>query len=137
MAAISQTPGSVLKGASASTNAGTAGGTLTAGMPIYIDTADSNKIKACKADAAGTANCDGIVLNGASTGQPCDYQSVGDINLGATLVVGQVHCVSAAAAGAIVPYSDLTTAGYVTVLGVATTAGNLKLSIINSATAKP
>jgi hypothetical protein len=136
MAALTQTPGSVLKTAGTQQTLAVSGGTLTAGMPIYIDTSASNVIKACRANAAGTANCDGIALTGSSTGQPVTYASVGDIDLGATLTVGETYCVSDAAAGAIVPIGDLGSTDYVTILGVATTASNLKLDILNSGTAK-
>jgi hypothetical protein len=136
MAALSQTAANVLKTAGTSQSVGVSGGTITAGMPIYIDAADSNAIKACRANAAGTANCDGIALTGSSAGQPLVYCTIGNINLGATLAVGQTYCVSDAVAGEIVPHGDLASADYVTILGVASTTSNLILDILNSATAK-
>lgn len=136
MSALSQTAGNVLKSSGTSKN-GTSGGTLTAGMPVYRDVSDSNKLKACRANVSGTANCDGILLCGGSSGQPITYvESPGVVNLGATLAVGETYCVSDAAAGAIVPIGDLGSADYVTILGVATSTSLLKLDIINSATAK-
>jgi hypothetical protein len=137
MAAISQTPASVVL-VSGTPATGTYGATVTAGMPIYRDAADSNQLKPCRANAAGTANCDGIALNNGADGQPGHYLPTGSvINLGATLVVGQTYSVSDAVAGEIVPNSDLGTTDFVTNLGVALTAANLMLSIVNSATAKP
>ncbi len=133
MAALTQTAGNVI---GTSRKIGTSGDTITAGMPVYRDAADSNKLKRCRANAAGTASCNGIALTGSSSGQPIVYQEdAGNINLGATLTVGETYCVSDATAGAIVPVADLGTGDYITVLGVATSASNLKLDIINSATA--
>ena len=138
MAELSQNPVNVLASATAAQlTRGTAGETITAGMPVYRDVADSNKLKKCKADAAGTVNCDGIALNGASDDQPLTYLRTGfNINLGATLAVGQTYCVSDLTAGKIVPIPDLGSADYVTLLGVALSTSILKLQILNSATAK-
>lgn len=136
MAALSITAASVLKTSGTSQTLAVSGGTITAGMPVYIDVADSNKLKACRANASGTANCDGIALTGSSAGQPITYCTTGNIDLGATLTVGETYCVSDAVAGQIVPHSDLGSADYVTILGVASTASNLILDILNSATAK-
>lgn len=116
---------------------GTAGGTITAGMPVYQDSADSNHLKACRANAATTDEAVGIALHAASDGQPLTYLKSGDIDLGATLTVGETYVVSAAAAGGIAPIGDLASTNYVTILGVASAADNLKLSIQVSSTAKP
>jgi len=137
MAALSQTAANVIPATGASKKTVVAGGTVTAGMPVYKDTADSDEYKACRANAAGTANCDGIALNGASDGQPLEIQTTGGINLGATLTVGETYCVSDAVAGQIVPIGDLGSTDYVTVLGIATTASNLKMAINNSGVQKP
>ena len=59
----------------------------------------------------------------------------GLVNLGATLVVGQVYCVSATA-GAICPYADLTTGEFVCILGIATSAALLQTSYTYSSVAK-
>jgi hypothetical protein len=48
-----------------------------------------------------------------------------DVNLGATLAVGQIYVVSATK-GAIAPYADLVTNDYVIILGVATTTSLLR-----------
>lgn len=115
---------SVSGGTSAKVTA-TAGGTITAGMPVYINA--SNQIVAAANTSALAADVDGIALNGASSGQPITYQTKGVINLGATLVVGTIYVLSAA--GAISPVDDVTTGDFVTVLGVAQTAANLKIGI--------
>jgi hypothetical protein len=114
----------------------TAGGTITAGMPVYKDAADSNKYKAARANAAGTSVVAGIALNGAANNQPLVVQTAGEINLGATLVVGETYCLSDAVAGQIVPIGDLGAADYPVILGIARTTALLPLSITVSTVAK-
>lgn len=114
----------------------TAGATITAGCLVYVDTANSNILKLAQAD--GTlleATLKGIALNGASTGQQCIVAVAGDLNPGATVAVGETYVVSATA-GKICPIGDLTTSDYVSILGVATTASNLKINIFNSGVEK-
>lgn len=130
MAALSQTAASVVEGATGvRKSTGTAGGTITAGMPVYKDLTDSNKLKAARANAAATAVVAGIALNSASAGQPLVYQYEGKINLGATLVVGERYMLSDAVAGQIVPVGDLGTGDYTTEIGVADSASILDLGI--------
>jgi hypothetical protein len=136
MAAIAVTAANVIPAVSARISHGTAGGTITAGMPVYRDAADSNKLKACRANAAGTATCHGISLNGASNGQPIAYLPTGyNITIGGTVVVGETYFVSDAVAGQIIPAADIGAADYVTVLGVGISATVISLSIINSGVA--
>lgn len=137
MADISVTAANVAKGALATVREGTAGATITAGQPLYEDSTDGYALKPAQADTAVKAKCVGIALHGASDGQPVKYISAGPLNIGATLTVGQVYVVSAAAAGGVAPYGDLTTAGFVTVLGIATTASNLQVDIQVGGIAKP
>lgn len=113
-----------------------AGGTITQGQPVYMDTSDSNKLKAARANAATTDYVFGIALNAASSGQHVTVLREGNITIGATLTVGQTYVLSAAAAGGIAPISDLVSTNYVSILGVATTASNLKVQILNAETAK-
>lgn len=104
-----------------------AGGTITQGMAIYIDTADLAQISHCETSAV-TAVVDGIALNAASSGQPIQYlKANGVINLGATLAVGTVYVLSTA--GLIAPVADLATADYTTTIGTATTTALLTLSL--------
>jgi hypothetical protein len=63
-------------------------------------------------------------------------QTAGNINLGATLTVGQIYVLSATAGG-IAPVADLATGHYPSILGVATTASNLLMGILVSNVAKP
>lgn len=132
MADISFTAANVDADANATTASGTAGATITAGQPLYQDSADSNQFKPAQADAASTDKVAGLALHGASDEQPITYITEGDLDLGGGLTKGTVYALSAAAAGGIAPVSDLTSSQFVTVLGVATSTTNLKVKIINS-----
>lgn len=130
MAALVQTAANVLEGTTGvRKSTGTAGGTVTAGMPVYKDLTDSNKLKAARANAVATAVVAGIALNGASAGQPLVYQTAGEINLGATLVVGESYYLSDAVAGQIVPVADLGVGDFPTFLGTAESTSILNLDI--------
>ena len=136
MADLSVTAASVAPGTGAQIQTATSGATLTAGQVIYLDTADSNKAKLSDANAGALlAEVAGITVNGAASGQPIRYQKSGSINVGATLTVGQTY-INSTNAGGIAPISDLQTGSYVSILGVATSATNLKLGIINSGTVR-
>lgn len=112
---------------------GTAGGSVTAGQPVYLNT--SSLLVAAKADALLTSAAVGIAINNAASGQPLQYASGGDVTFNAVLTAGVVYDVSAAAAGGIAPNADMTTGNYVCVLGVATSTTNLKLCIKASSVA--
>lgn len=112
------------------------GATLTAGLACYIDSVTETAKIADNDDTAAKATVRGIALNAASSGQPVRLFTGGDINLGATLTVGIIYCLSSTA-GAICPSSDLGSSDYVSILGVATTASNLKANIFNSGAQKP
>ncbi len=107
---------------------GTAGGTITAGMPVRFGT--NGRLIASANTSLAAAKVDGIALNSASDGQPLSYQAEGSINLGATLAIGKVYVLSAA--GLISPVDDVTAADFVTVIGVGITAASLKLGICAS-----
>src|SRR5688572_30418281 len=131
MADISITAANVASGAASSgvkTITGRAGGTITAGMPVYADASDNGDFKAADNNvSAALANVVGIALHGAADGQPLTIQTEGDINLGATLVVGETYVLSANAGG-IAPIADIST-NYVTGIGIARTAAILQLKI--------
>jgi hypothetical protein len=110
---------------------GTAGETITAGQPLYLKASDTRYWKADSDASSATATVIGIALNGSSAGQPVRVQTGGDINIGATLTVGEIYVLSATA-GAICPEGDLVTDDFVSILGVATTASNLKLRVFVS-----
>lgn len=87
-------------------------------------------------DGAAKAAVAGITVNGASSGQKVNYQKSGDLTSGSTaLTVGQTY-INSTNAGGIAPISDLASGSYVSILGVATSATNLKLGILNSGTTR-
>lgn len=131
MAAISITAANVATSTGAVTKTGIWGETVTAGQAVYLKAADGRWWLA-KADAASTDEVAGIALSGGAAGQPGAIQTRGIITIGATVVVGTVYLLSAVAGGAIVPEIDITTGGYVTMLGTALTAGTIELNIVTT-----
>jgi hypothetical protein len=103
-----------------------AGGTLTRGMSVYLDSTTSTwKAADCDASAAAAGSAGiGICMSDCVSGQPCVVQVGGSLAFGAILTVGTIYVVSATA-GLICPVADLTTNGRVTILGVASTTSNL------------
>lgn len=138
MADLSITAASVLASATALKASGTAGATITAGQPVYIDTADSNKIKVADANAsAATAAVAGISLHGASSGQPITYAfDDSAFTPGATLATGNVY-VAAANVGAICPVADLVSGDFPAVLFVAKSTTQAVLKIVRGGVARP
>jgi len=136
MAALSITAANVLATLPNSATEYKAGATITAGQPLYYDTATAT-VKLADTNDATKIPCIGISLNGASSGQPVAVVSQDDaFTPGATLTVGQTYCVGTTA-GSIVPISDLTTGDYPQILFVATTATVAKLNIIAGTGVKP
>jgi hypothetical protein len=139
MADLSVTAASVLASAAVTgVNARTtavAGEAIAIGQTVYIDTANSNVIKLADANASAlTGTVAGIAITGASAaGQPITY---------ATLDSAFTHGLAGVTAGAVIyqsntpgamtiTYGDLTSAAsYVSVLGVATSATQMKLKPI-------
>lgn len=117
MADLTITAGSVVPSAAAVTKTVTAGATITAGMPVYLDSADSDKAKPCDADAAATSTIYGIAANGASSGQPVEVVlSDTALAIGATVAVSELYVISGTAGG-IAPNADLTSGQYFSVVG--------------------
>lgn len=115
----------------------TAGATITAGQACYMDTAASNVAKLAQSDGTSAeAEVKGVALNSASTGQPIKLGTSGTMDLGATLTVGTIYCLSDTAGG-IVPSTDLSTGEYVSIIGIATAADTIALSIKNSGVEVP
>lgn len=119
---LSITATSVTPSANAVTRQGVAGAAITAGKLLYIDTADSNKLKLADADSATAAArvvC-GIAINSAAAGAPVTYViSDPALIIGATVANGTVYVLSATAGG-IAPVADLTSGWYAYVVGVGT-----------------
>lgn len=109
MADIVIVPATVIAGPRAVKASGVAGATITAGQTLYIDTADSNKLKLADSDGTSPANViAGIALHGASAGQPIQYD-VEDDDLTIFSASGVVN------SGATIYLSD--TPGGMTILG--------------------
>lgn len=137
MADLSLTPGSVVSAdGSAYLQTFTAGAAITAGQLVYVDAADGTVKLAYATSTAAIAAIKGIAVDDAASGQPCIVKNAGDIDLGVTLTVGVIYILSANA-GAIAPSTDLASSSYLSILGVATAADNLKLNIFNSGAEKP
>ena len=141
MADISITPANVVS-VSGNTEAGTAGETLTAGQTVYKKSSDSKFYKAdCDATAVGAQtgidDVYGIALNGASASQPVTVQKTGVITIGGTVTIGSVQYQSNVAGGITETWADIASTDYVTIIGVATSAANITLGIVQSGVAKP
>lgn len=113
------------------------GEAVTQGQPGYYNSSDTQYYQSDANASSTTAAARGIFLTAQSTvGNSAVFAFEGDVNLGATLTIGETYVVSATK-GAICPLSDLTTGDYVTVLGVASAAGTLKLKVNSTGVAKP
>jgi len=128
MAAISITAANVSKntGTTRQHNTGVA---ITAGQTLYLTA--SGVWGLCDADAAGTADCHGVALHGAASGQPLTALTAGTLDLGATLTVGAPYFVHTTAGG-IGVLTELASGDYVTYLGTALAADNFELQIHNT-----
>jgi Uncharacterized conserved protein (DUF2190) len=132
MADISVTAASVAMVSGATSDYGTAGAAITAGQLLYMDASASNAIKLCDNDASqAAADCIGIALHAAASGQPVRFCNGGDLIIGATLVQGKVY-VNSVNAGGIAPVADLGSGQYSKVVGIAKTTGILTVSIIKA-----
>jgi len=100
----------------------TAGEALTAGQLVYRSSSDFKIYKAdCDSGTAGIRDCIGIAVTSAAADGPvvvCLEDPA--LTLGGTAANGTVYCLSATAGG-ICPLADITTGGYVTVVGVGST----------------
>lgn len=136
MANLSQTAASVAVNGPSQVSIVQVGEAVTQGQPGYLDTTTGKYFQADANASATVSSARCIFLTPASTDGYAVAVFEGDVNLGATLAVGQTYTVSATK-GAICPLVDLTTGDYPTILGVATTTSNLKLKIFASGVIKP
>lgn len=127
MADLSQTAANVaLNDADVKTRLVQFGEAVTQGMPVYRKAADGKYWKAQNDNTAADAEAVGIALTkGAANGYGF-IATEGNIDIGATLAVGESYFVSNAF-GAICPAADVGSTEFPTYLGVATTTSNLKL----------
>src|SRR5258705_6368877 len=130
MTDISITAANVVGSGSATRETMTAGVAVTAGQAVYLDSA-TNTYKLSDSNLVGAKTCRGIALNSAAASQPLTIQKNGTITIGGTLVKGTTYCQSTTPGG-ICPQADITTAGDLVILGVATSATVLSLNIQNT-----
>lgn len=122
MTDITQTAANVKINNKGSTKVETAGEAVTQGMPLYLDSGKWYKAQATSAKHAATR----IALTAAATdGEFISALAGCELDLGATLTVGETYVVSANAAGAIAPIGDLITGDYANILGIAETASSI------------
>ena len=105
-----------------------AGETITAGQALYQNATDKKAYKAQNDGTAAQAKSVGIALDGASALQPVVVITAGELDAGATLVVGETYVVSSTFGG-IAPIADLAATNFVTHLGVASAANKLIVKI--------
>jgi hypothetical protein len=128
MTALSITAASVIAGSGAVLEHGTAGATVTAGQPVYVDDTTGKYLLADTNSATAAARkARGIALHASLNGQPLTIQKAGKVAIGATVVPGVVYYLGGAA-GAIVPVADLTTGDYPCTIGQASSATELVLN---------
>ena len=96
------------------------------GQPGYLSGAKYYQTDAN--DGLAKAEAKGIFLTPAATDGWVLLAYGGDINLGATLVVGTTYCVSRTK-GAIMPAADLVTGDAVTHLGIAITTALMRIGL--------
>jgi hypothetical protein len=127
---LSITAASVLASTSATKAEGVAGATITAGQSLYIDTADSNKLKLYDADGSSPVNVfAGIALHGAATGQPIKYATKDpSFTPGFAALAGDSIYGSDTPGGVTKTFSELETADVVTSLGVMTSTTVMNLN---------
>lgn len=120
---------SVIPDTDLQTAQGTLGEAATAGQPVYLDTTTTPSLLK-KADNNATPGVTdqvvGILIAGGAANQRVIYQFGGHLTLGATLVKGELYCLSSNAGG-ICPKGDLAAGMRVTVLGIAEDTAKLRL----------
>jgi hypothetical protein len=137
--AYTVTAANVLASAYAETDTGILGeASMTAGMPVYKNAADNNRLYRCDANASlAAAKCVGILLHGGGIGQPARFV-VRDPQFtpGCTLTAGDIVIVGATNPGEINPVADLAAGWFPTVLGPAVSTSKMDLNISRGGVAK-
>lgn len=128
---VAITVANVLKGATSATTtgSGTAGGTITAGQPLYQLAADSRYYAADADASSATATVIGIALHASLAGQPIQFVTAGPMTIGGTLTIGSAYYLSITAGGINI---GAPIAGYVSCLGFATSATVLTVNLNNT-----
>jgi hypothetical protein len=133
MADLVITAANVAKGSGATTQTLNAGVAITAGQLLYADiTVTPNVWRLANATTSGiTGAIAAVALNPGAAGQPVVGLIGGLYTAGATLVVGQIYCLSSNG-GNICPVSDVAAGWYSCVLGYAQTTTQINVKISNS-----
>jgi hypothetical protein len=129
MTDLTITAASVVAGANAVRDSGSAGEAITAGQAVYRSST-SNKWMLADSDSA-TAEARtaiGIALNGAALNQPLAVLKSGDITIGATLTAGTAYYLSNTPGG-ICPVADVGAGESVCLLGLAKSTTVLAVAI--------
>ena len=138
MAAISQTPASVIytSGPQGSGYAA-AGVTIAAGNMVY-NVSGTTTYGLADANVSGAKTPVGMALGGASPGQPFFFATTGAIvNPGGTMTVGAIIYLSVTEGGITETYADIGTGEWSVIIGQALTATSLLLTLTGQAIAKP
>ncbi|MCW3837814.1 hypothetical protein ACFQ1E_17350 [Sphingomonas canadensis] len=129
MSDISITATSVVAGAGARVEHGTAGTTITAGQWVYKDAATGRYLLADSNSATAAARVPrGIALNGGANGQPVAIALSGPVTIGGTLTAGVGYYLSDTPGGTC-PVADVGSGEYATFLGMATSTTVLNIDI--------
>ena len=129
MTDVSITPANVVPGANAVKERGTAGATITAGQAVYRHNTTKKYLLADTDSAtAAVRETRGIALNGASDGQPLTIQKGGLITIGGTVTPGVAYYLSGTAGG-IAPIADVASGDYPGLIGMATTAAIINITL--------
>ncbi|WP_455918849.1 hypothetical protein [Ensifer canadensis] len=127
MADLTITAANVVANSNATRDIGTAGETIVAGKPIFLNAATS-KWMLSDNNGTGTRQVHGIALNGASLNQPVSMIKSGDLTVGSVLTAGTDYWLSATAGG-ICPRADLATGMDTIQIGVAKSATVLTVAV--------
>jgi hypothetical protein len=139
MAAYTVTSANVLKGANAQTATGIAGEAIaTAGLPLFIDASDSDKLKLADANASLAASTvAGVSLHPTGAGQPITYVTDDDdFTHGLTTVAIADIIVVGATPGALHPSADLASGWFPQVVMIAKSATKAVLKLSAGGVAK-
>lgn len=126
MADVNLTEASVKPTATTLIQRGTYGGTIVQGTLLYYaPTTDTWEIADCTTSAT-TAAATGMALSSGADGQPGRIAVGGDVTVDGLSLAAPVMILSTA--GQMCPSADLANADYITIVGVASSTTNLKLS---------
>lgn len=135
MVDLTITAASVVAGAGAIDDEGTAGEAITAGQVVYYDRSTrSYKLADGNSATAAVRSPTGIALNGAAAGQPLGVLREGPVTIGAVLTAGVAYYLSATPGG-ICPVADLAIGVYPTIVGIATSTTVLDVKLHESGVA--